>query len=99
MPYKFLKIEMKTKLLLVAVAFSVFGLTGCKSNETKGNTEESSIEAPAESFKLSDLVDEEAEMKEDELAYSTVVTAIDSPDVDIEIPTEDEEEEYEDDDE
>lgn len=88
---------MKTKLLLVAVTFSAFGLTSCKSNQTKGNSEESSIEAPVESFELSDLINEDAEMEENQLAYSTVLTAIDSPDVEIEAPA-DEEEDYDEED-
>lgn len=82
---------MKTKLFLVAVAFSVFGLTSCKSNKTKGNSEESSIDT---SIEVSELFDETEDFDEDELSYSNIVTAIDSPDVetpDVETPEEEEE--------
>ena len=78
---------MKTKLFLVAVAFSVFGLTSCKSNETKGNSDESSIDQPIES---SELLDGEVKLDNDELTFSNLLTAIDSPDVEVETPEEEE---------
>lgn len=90
MCFNFLLFEMKTKFLVVAVAFSALGLTGCKSNEKKSDSEEASFESTIE---LSELINEETEVSNKELAFSYVVTAIDSPDVEIEIP--EEEEEYE----
>lgn len=80
---------MKTKLLTVAVAFSVLGLTSCKSKEKKSDSEESSKWSPIES---AELIDKEAEIRNNELAFSYVVAAIDSPAVETEAPEEDYEE-------